>query len=71
MSNKFNSTIRESLAKAYVQFKGNGIIDIGLKSALDQGVTEKDFIVVPECCMKEQSDGRGEDHTKYHPWCCG
>ena len=46
MANSFNSTIRESLARACAQFKGNGIIGIGLQSALDQGVAEKDFVVV-------------------------
>lgn len=38
--------------RVYAAIRENGVIDIGLQSALDVGVKECDYIVVPANCMK-------------------
>lgn len=38
--------MKDNLSHIYAAFKDNGIVDIGLQSALDIGMKECDYIVV-------------------------
>lgn len=44
--------MKNRLVQAYLQIRENGIVDIGLQSALGVGVKPANYIMVPESCMK-------------------
>ena len=47
------AAMRAGLDNVYAKFGANGIVDIGLQSALDIGVKESNYIQVPQLCFNE------------------
>ncbi len=45
--------ILAGLSGVYQAIKENGVIDIGLAAAHYKGVSEVDYIQIPQCCFKQ------------------
>ena len=58
-----NPALRAGLDSVYSNFGPNGVVDIGLQSALDVGVSANNYISVPRSCLKTVSNGEGETAT--------
>lgn len=49
---QMNAALRAGIDNVYAKFGDNGIVDIGLQSALDVGVAVSNYVQVPRCCIK-------------------
>ena len=48
-----SQAMKDALSRVYAQIRENGIVDIGLQSALDIGVKEANYAAAPRSCIKD------------------
>ena len=58
-----SAVLRAGLDNAYSKFGDNGVVDIGLQSALNVGVKPANYVNVPKSCLKAISYGDGQTIT--------